>query len=567
VILASSARIAEYTARGWWGTRRIHDVFADAVQGAPDAVALVDAPDRDRLLGGPPRRLAWRDVDREVTRFAALLIAAGAARDDIVVVQLPNCVEQACLYIACIKLGLIASPVPVQYREHELRTILARTRARLFVTATRILRHAHARMALGLARGCDWPIDVIALGADVPEGAIDPATFDPAPDAAAGIEAFIAQAPVTANDIATVCWTSGTEGDPKGVPRSHNEWLAIPENIIVSGGLQRGCHLLNPFPMVNMAGLSGAFLPWLLLAGKLVQHHPFDLATFLAQVRDEAIDYTVCAPATLVMLAQHPELTAGIDFRRLSRIGSGGGPLSAWACDTLAARHGVAVINYFGSNEGASLTGSTLDVPDPALRARFFPRFGAGNFRWQLPISERVRSRLVDPASGEEITIAGVPGELRMAGPAIFAGYWQAPEATARAFDAEGFYRTGDLFEIAGDRGEYYRFVGRVKDIVVRGGFNISAAEIEGLLVGHPAIVEAAVIGYPDETLGERVCAVVVVREGATIDLPMLVGYLRDDCRVAAYKLPERLELIDALPRNPVGKVVKRRLLERFGSP
>ena len=131
---------------------------------------------------------------------------------------------------------------------------------------------------------------------------------------------------------------------------------------------------------------------------------------------------------------------------------------------------------------------------------------------------------------------------------------------TAKAFDDRGYYRSGDLFEIAGERNELYRFVGRLKDIIVRGGFNISSEEIEALLLAHPKVREAAVVGYPDDVMGERVCAVVATHEGQSLSLPELVEFLRTEKRIAAYKLPERLMPVDALPRNPVGKLLKREL-------
>ena len=365
---------------------------------------------------------------------------------------------------------------------------------------------------------------------------------------------------VDANDIFTICWTSGTEGVPKGVPRSHNEWLAIPENIILSGGLQPGCHLLNAFPLVNMAGIAGQFLPWLQTGAKLVMHHPFSLPVFLDQVRDEQIDYTVAAPAILATLAQNPDLMRGIPGSRLRAIGSGGGPLAEWTVKVFTERYGIDVINYFGTNEGASLTASTLDLPDPALRASYFPRFGVEGFEWKLPVAKRVFTRLVDADTGEDIDTPGRPGELRVKGPAVFQGYFRSPEMTARAFDESSYYRTGDLFEIAGGRNELYKFVGRLKDIIVRGGFNISSEELEALLLAHPDVREAAIVGYPDDTLGERVCAVIVPKPGATLDLAALTGFLRNEKKVAAFKLPERLLVLDSLPRNPVGKVLKGEL-------
>ena len=205
-------------------------------------------------------------------------------------------------------------------------------------------------------------------------------------------------------------------------------------------------------------------------------------------------------------------------------------------------------------------------MPDPADRARYFPRAGVDGFDWSVSTTRKIRTKLVDPTTDEEISKRDQIGELRFEGPTIFSGYYRAPELDATAFDRDGYYRTGDLFRIAGERMQWYEFAGRAKDIVNRGGMKISSEEIENLLAGHPAIQEAAIIGIADEALGERVCAVIAMRNGARVELSELVAYLRDQARVAAYKLPERLEIVSALPRNAVGKVLKRELRQQFGN-
>lgn len=586
MILASPERIAEYTARGWWGTRTLHAGFADLVQRHPEREAVVDASNRVQLTDGAPRRLSYAQLAAEVDRLAVRLWRLGLQRDDIVVVQLVNSVEQFAVYLACLRLGLIISPVPVQYREHELAQILAKTQARAVITATRVLRHPAAAMWVALAGQHAFMAHVLAFGQEVPSGAqsledvrakacgvsrggpeadlaLRAVADDPA-GVAADLAAIQAVADsISANDIATVCWTSGTEAAPKGVPRSHNEWWIVAPSVIEAAGLQPGMRLLNPFPMVNMAGISACFATWIRLGATVVQHHPFDLEVFLAQLRTERIDYTVCPPAILTQLQQQPERLAGIDFQRLSRIGSGSAPLSEWVVQGWADR-GVDVINYFGSNEGAALTGSPLDIPQPATRARYFARSGTPEAFSKISTAQKIRTRLVDPDTGAEVTAPGLPGELRVTGPTIFSGYFRNPEATARAFDEQGYYRSGDLFEIAGEQGQYLKFVGRCKDIVVRGGMKISEVEIETLLLACPGVRDAAVVGTPDAVLGERVCACVVPAPGAELTLDALVRWLREQRHVAAYKLPERLLLLPALPRNPVGKVLKRELRARL---
>jgi acyl-CoA synthetase (AMP-forming)/AMP-acid ligase II len=537
MVLVPPERITAYRQAGWWGDATLWSLFAAQVAAQPDAEAVVDAPNRASFAPGTPQRWSWARLHAEVQAFGALLLQAGLQRDQVIVVQLPNTVEQFMVYLACARLGIIVSPVPVAHREHELTQILAQTEAAAVVTFEHIGRHAAGAMARSLAP------QVITLNAPRPAGQIPDGW--PLP---------------MADEVFTICWTSGTEAQPKGVPRSHNEWLIVAPSIIEAAGLAPGARLLNPFPLVNMAGLSTAFSAWLTLGGTVVQHHPFVLPVFLQQLRDERIDYTVAPPAVLTQLLQNEALLDGIDFQRLARIGSGSAPLSDWMVRGFAERHGVQIVNYYGSNEGAALSGGVHDMPDPALRAVYFPRSGVAGYDWHVSTTRKIRTRLVDPDTEEDIVVSGVPGELRFTGPTIFSGYWRAPAQSERAFDAQGFYRTGDLFEIGGERQQYYRYVGRLKDLVIRGGMNISSEEIENLLQGCPGVQEAAVVGVPDAVLGERVCACIVAAEGAEPTLADITQYLRDQRRIAVYKLPEALLRLPALPRNPVGKILKRDL-------
>ncbi|MDI1239712.1 MAG: class I adenylate-forming enzyme family protein [Polaromonas sp.] len=567
MILVSPQKIDEYTHAGWWGTTTLWDLFVQHRRERPDAQAVADACNRADFAHGAPRSLTWAQLGDEVDRFCLLLLDSGLTRDDVLVVQLPNCVEQFVVYLACARLGLIVTPVPVQYRDHELEHILEVTRARAAVTFTRIGKptggHAAAAMFVGLAVAHPDLRLVLAWGDAVPASAIDIGARTSAAltdDARSRLAQAERDAAVTANDVFTVCWTSGTEAQPKGVPRSHNEWLIIAPSIIEAAQIPQHARLLNPFALVNMAGISTAFVTWLALGGTVVQHQPFTLPVFLQQLREERIDYTVAPPAILNMLLQNAALLEGIDFKRLSRIGSGSAPLSDWMVRGFAEQYGVQIINYFGSNEGAALSGNAIDIPEPELRAQFFPRAGVPGHAWSVSTTRKIRTRLVDLESGEDITVAGLPGELRFSGPTIFSGYFGAPAFSARAFDAQGFYKTGDLFEIAGDRLQYYHYVGRSKDLVMRGGVNISSEEVENLLLACPGVREAAVVAVPDPTMGEKLCACVVAAEGQSVTLQSIAAYLRDEKRVAIYKVPEYLLLLPSLPRNPVGKILKREL-------
>lgn len=566
MIVVPEERIRDFKARGWWGEETLDDLFRRHVAAMPDAESVVDPINREAIMGGAPARLTWAEVEDRVARYVAVLHATGVGRDDVVAVQLPNVIELGLIYLACIRLGAIVTPAPVQYREHELAYILRKTDAKAVVTAARIGKHAHAEMMLAVQTGAAALNTVLVVGGHAPDGSIDldaRASALNATEIEAGRAAARA-ANICADDIVTICWTSGTEAEPKGVPRSHNEWIIMGAGVTDAADLKPGAVLLNPFPMVNMAGISTSFVSWLLLGGVLVQHQPFDLQIFLQQVRDEKIDYTVAPPAILNLLLQNEALLEGVDFGRLRAIGSGSAPLSEWMVRTFHEKYGVQIVNYFGSNEGASFPSAQKDVPDAAERAVLFPRLGDG-FEWKALLHDRIFTRLVDPETEQEITEPGLPGELRVKGATVFSGYWRAPEINARAFDGDGWFRTGDLFELAGDRLQFYRFVGRLKDVIIRGGMNISSEEIEGHLIGHPAVADAAVVGAPDPNLGERLCAFVVFKPGQSADLGDINRFLTGDKHVAVYKQIERLEVIAVLPRNPVGKVLKRELRQSLG--
>ncbi|MFO0235268.1 MAG: class I adenylate-forming enzyme family protein, partial [Burkholderiales bacterium] len=506
MILVPPERIRHYVERGWWGERTLADLFLETAARRGEAPAVADAPNRAAVDGEAPRRWSWSRLLHEVGRWTAALRTLGLERDDVLVVQLPNTVTLHAIYLACAASGIVVSPVPVQYRAHELLHVLARTGARRVVTTRTVGRFAQARMWAELAAAHPGTPPVSALGdpssAGWPDGvhALQPLLdATPALDADA-LRKHARTIGLTAHDVLTVCWTSGTEAQPKGVPRNHNEWLIVGRSVIDAGELRDGARLLIPFPFVNMAGLSTSLAAWLMVGGTLHHHHPFDVDVFVAQLRGDAMDYTVVAPAVLAMLLKQPERLEGIDLSRLKRVGTGGGPVADWLVEQCAQRLGVELVNYFGSNEGAALSSAPRDVPDRRQRARCFPRIGVPGFEWSLSNARKVRTRLVDPDTETDIVEPGRVGELRFSGPTIFSGYWRAPELTARAFDAQGFYRTGDLFEIAGDRDQFYRFAGRHKDIVVLGGMNVSSEEVEDLLLSHPKVREAAVIGWPDDT-------------------------------------------------------------------
>ncbi|EON18822.1 short-chain-fatty-acid--CoA ligase FadK [Cupriavidus sp. GA3-3] len=565
MIITPEQDIEQYTRAGWWGSETLYDVFRAAASTAPEAIALVDPPNRPDFTDGAPVRLTWRDVSDRVDRLCCVLLDAGLRPDDIVVAQLPTTSEFPLVYLACWRLGIIISPVPMQYREHELRQIADHLGASAYIGVRRLGKTCHASVAAALAEGHATLTRTLLFGDNVPSGmtSLDDCLRQPADRER--LARHETRHPVDANAIATIIWTSGTESRPKAVPRTHNQWLVSRRLMTDAASLRTGCHILSPRLLSTMGGISGSVVTWLDRAARLVLHQPMTMDVFLQQIRDEQIEFTSAPPAMLHELLKHEALLQGIDFSRLRHIGSGSAALSEDVVRAFRERHGVEILNFFGSSEGASLAATALDLPEPRLRGRYFPRYGSPQCASTQGSARYVETRLIDPGTGETIETGGQAGELCFRGPNVFSGYFNMPEVTTRTFTHDGFYRTGDLFRIAGEHGEYLEFVGRAKDIIVRGGINISAEELESLLISHPAVESAAVVGYPDDKLGEKVCAVIVPAPSAANDPPTLQAlceYLLQVRQVAIFKLPQRLLIVAELPRNPAGKILKAPLRE-----
>jgi acyl-CoA synthetase (AMP-forming)/AMP-acid ligase II len=554
-------KVAEFLRDGWWSGKTWVDLLAGHVAAQPDEVSLVDPINRQAVTDGAPRRLTWAEVGAEVKRLAGSLYRAGVRQGDVVGVQLPNIVELACAYLATASLGAIACAFPVQYAQHELTEMGKQAGLKAFVTVGRANKARLAQQAVELPGRIPSLGKVLAWGDDLPSGVVDLGTDMSTEDEefqryAAGLE-------LHPNDCVTLCWTSGTEGFPKGVPRAHGDWQAIALGTISTPKLTGEDVLLNPFPMVNAGGMAGMFLPWLMLGARLVQHHPFDLAVFLDQIEQERVTYTCAPPAVLTTLAANSDKLAAQDISSLRAVGSGSAPLPAWMIEFWERDRGVEVLNLFGSNEGLCLFGCPDTIPDPADRGRLFPRPGDPIFAWRARAGRETRSRLVDVDTGQDIEEAGRPGELRVSAPTIFAGYWgDVPPP----FDEQGYYRTGDIFEFTGPDKHLLVYVDRAKDLISRGGYKVSAVEIESLLSAHPKVGEVALVGMPDAILGERLCVFVAPRTpGDDPTLEELIEALRAR-QVARFKWPERLEIVPELPRNPVGKILKRELRDRLAS-
>ena len=541
--------ISKYVKAGWWGEVTLNSIFASAVKDNPKSLAICDPINRDKMVSGNMLRLSFSELESHVEHVAHCLYVNGLRRNDKIILQMPNVVEIVLVYLAASRLGLIISPVAMAYGHHELKFIGDTIKPKAYI-AFREFKNSE----FGAVQGAIFDKSCKRLFFGI--GGV----FENKNEELTDYLKYKESIKVNANDIMTICWTSGTTGRSKGVPRSHNHWLSSTLASEDAIKLKTGAVMLNPFPFINMAAIGGFLFYWLKVRGRLILHHPFDPNVYLSQIQNEKVEYTIAPPAVLTRLLQtKDQIKANFDLSSLRVIGSGSAPLSKEMVQGFENEFDVSIINIFGSNEGMAILSSPSDVLDPGLRASFFPRFGRDEFEWDNRISQQIKTKLIDPETGVEIVDPSVSGELLISGATVFDGYYNSPLDNKEAFSSDGYFRSGDLFEISGENNQFYKFVGRCKSLIVRGGVNISPEELDELISSHEQISEAVVVAYPDDIMGEKVCAVIVPHEGQVITLLDICSFL-EELKVAKFKWPEKLLTIKALPRNAMNKVVRSEL-------
>jgi acyl-CoA synthetase (AMP-forming)/AMP-acid ligase II len=547
MILASQESIREWTEKGVWGKKTLIDYFKEHVAKMPDALCLVDPPNKEALVGLKPERLTYRELDRAVDATAEAFIAKGIKKDDIIMVQLPNCWELAMLYLAITRAGALISPLPMQWRQLELEFIAKITEARVIITIEEFGGFKHKEMVKNIQTKIPSIKDVITLSEirEMTKG---------------NVTGKLDKISIDANDAFTLCWSSGTEAEPKGCPLSHNNWIFQSLVCYETAPIKPGDNLITAGPLVNMASVGTVYIEWLVGGGKLALHHPFDGPTFIMQLMMEEINYTLLVPAIVNALLKHPKVDL-FDLSKVRAITIGAAPPSLWSVQDMKKRWGIDFANIWGQNEGTANVAGPFDIPDLEMRLDHFPHYGKPGSKW-LNVSalrKNIQMKLLDPVTKKEITEVGGVGELWYKGPNVIPGYFKRPDITKKAFDDKGFFNTGDLFQIKDN--DCVGFFDRTKDIIIRGGFNISAQEVENMLLGHPKVLDVAAVAMADEILGEKVCVYVVPRGEEKLELEEIKAFMKEK-GIAVYKIPERLEIINAIPRNPVGKILKKVLRE-----
>jgi fatty-acyl-CoA synthase len=500
------------------------DLLGERARLTPDKTALVWVP--------AGARFTYAELDARAVRCARVLRERlGLALDDRVALLADNRVEYLDLFFAAPKAGVILVPLGTRLTPNELAGILEDAAPTVVFYGG---EHAETVKVLrGLAAVSEW----VALD-DIPE-ASDPTLAE----LAAGLDGPPVGPPVRRGpeDLHCLLYTSGTTGKPKGVMIPHRQIVWNGYNTVV--GWQLRADDVSPVftPLYHAGGLAAFLVPIFTIGGTIILHRAFDAAEVWRTIETERCTVVLGVPTIWKMLLEAPEWAA-VDLSHVRWLISGGAPLPHYLIEAYQQR-GVVFKQGYGMTE-VGVNCFAMTVEESVARA--------GSIGKPLMFTE---TRLADE-QGDEVPVGEV-GELWIRGPHVCRGYWKNPEATAAALDADGWFHTGDLARR--DAEGFHWIAGRKKDMIISGGVNVYPAEIEGELLLHPDIRDAAVVGVPHPTWGEVGIAFVVARSDdparLTAALPeFLAG------RLAKYKLPREYVCVEALPRTAYGKVVKGEL-------
>ena len=284
MILVPEAQISEYTEKGYWGSKTILDYVFEHAREAPAQETLVDPYNRSDLVGGEPKRLTYAQLIEAVDRLALKLLELGIKKDDIIAVQLPNIAELVIAYLAIVRVGGIITPFGVQYRTHEIEYMFRQCDVVAYITTREFNKFNYINMIKTIALKYPNLKHIIAVGDDLPENVLSFEEIISTPIESKYPKNHLEGRQSGPNEVFTICWTSGTEADPKGVPRSHNHWIITGTLNTTMCLLPPKCTVLASFPIINMAGIGTGFMTWVANGGKLVLHHPFDTPTLLKQI-------------------------------------------------------------------------------------------------------------------------------------------------------------------------------------------------------------------------------------------------------------------------------------------
>ncbi len=526
-------------ALGAWNDMLLTDYLDEAVASAAGRPAIVTY----RMAEGSHDSLSYAELNEKVTRMAAGLAGLGVAKGDVVSCQLPNWWQMTALHLACIRIGAVLNPLMPIFREHELRFMLAQAESKVFVVPGVFRGFDHAAMARGLKAELTALEQVLVVGGEGTDS-FENTLLERAWERETDSAALFRERRPGGDDVVQLLYTSGTTGKPKGVMHTSNTLMSHIRPFATRLGLGNDDTVFMPSPLAHQLGfLYGLMLPVYLQATAVLQD-TWKPAEAVDIIRAERPSLMLGSTPFLADIAEQAE-AHGPDLQSLKLFMCAGAPIPSPLVEKAARNLPTRIISAWGMTEnGAVTTTRPGDAPSRAVHTDGLP----------LPFMELK----VTDLEGNTLP-PGQEGPLYVRGASLFVGYFKQPELYG--VDAGGWFPTGDLARL--DEQGYVRITGRSKDVVIRGGENIPIVDIENALYQHPAIQAVALVGRPDERLGERLCAYVTLKEGVeSLTLTDITAFLSERQVTRQYQ-PEFLVVLDELPRTPSGKIQKFKLREQ----
>ncbi|MDR5986587.1 medium-chain fatty-acid--CoA ligase [Escherichia coli] len=518
-------RRAAYRQQGLWGDASLADYWQQTARAMPDKIAVVD---------NHGATYTYSALDHAASCLANWMLAKGIESGDRIAFQLPGWCEFTVIYLACLKIGAVSVPLLPSWREAELVWVLNKCQAKMFFAPTLFKQTRPVDLILPLQNQLPQLQQIVGVD-----------KLAPATSSLSLSQILADNTPLTTaitvhgDELAAVLFTSGTEGLPKGVMLTHNNILASERAYCARLNLTWQDVFMMPAPLGHATGfLHGVTAPFLIGARSVLLDifTPDACLALLEQQRCTCmLGATPFVYDLLNLLEKQPADLSALRFFLC------GGTTIPKKVARECQQRGIKLLSVYGSTESSPHAVVNLDDP----LSRFMHTDGYAAAGVEIKVVDNARKTLPPGCEGEEAS----------RGPNVFMGYFDEPELTARALDEEGWYYSGDLCRM--DEAGYIKITGRKKDIIVRGGENISSREVEDILLQHPKIHDACVVAMPDERLGERSCAYVVLKAPHhSLSLEDVVAFFSRK-RVAKYKYPEHIVVIEKLPRTASGKIQK----------
>ncbi|MFI6284422.1 AMP-binding protein [Streptomyces sp. NPDC051018] len=498
-----------------------------------------DRADRPALVDGRTgEQLSYRQLAHHVDRFAAALVSRGLRRGDVVAILCPNSIWYPVVFLGAAAAGAVSTTMNPAYTTTEIAHQLRDSRARVLVTVAAAVDRAEA--AVGDGTSVEELVVVDGAGERLTLAGL---LATEAPSATVPVEPAV--------DLAALPYSSGTTGLPKGVMLTHRNLVANIAQLRPTSTLASGAErVLAVLPFFHIYGLTVLMNLGLQTGSTIVTMPRFDIESFLGAVQSHRITRAYVVPPIVLALNKHPALHR-YDLSSLRSITSGAAPLDEALAHTCEERLGgaVDVLQGYGMTE---LSPVSHISPDPGLQPAGAPRAPKGSIGYALPGTE---CRVVDVESGADVASGGA-GELWIRGPQVMSGYLDRPEATAATIDPAGWLHTGDMVVVDAD--SCFTIVDRLKELIKYKGFQVAPAELEATLLRHPDVLDAAVVGVPDDVGGEAPKAFVVRRPGSGLTADAVLVHVAT--AVAPHKRVKHVSFVEEIPRSPSGKILRRRL-------